>query len=191
MAAASWFCLAPPRWVCNLFPKLGACRDTHRLHLWRTAQITGFRFGSILCLAGTDNISLDGKAAWGLLPAPDAVAPSVLKLFILRPFSIAHLPCATSQLRAQQCPLPGVLCKGVALPIYHGPCMCSGKSQSHCFHIFTLKLKVSLLLYSATCLQSGNMLPWLKSWIENIKLFTSYSIFKLLKTVISEINRIF
>lgn len=71
----------------------------------------------------------EGSAAWGLLPAPDAVAPSVLKLFILRPFSIAHLPCATSQLRAQQCPLPGVLCKGVALPIYHGPCMCSGKSQ--------------------------------------------------------------
>lgn len=129
MAAASWFCLAPPWWVCNLFLKLGACTDTHRLHLQRTAQLTGFRFGFTLCLAGTEFISLDGKAVLhgvSYSRAPDAVVLSVLMLIILRP-SIAHLPCVPSLLRAQQSPLPGVLCKDVALPIYNGPCICSGK----------------------------------------------------------------
>lgn len=83
----------------------------HRFQLWHHP---------VPCWHRLHLLGWEGSAAWGFLPAPDAVALSVLTFINLRP-SIARLPCAPSQLEAQQSPLPGVLCKGAALPMYDGP----------------------------------------------------------------------
>lgn len=111
-------------------PQTASVEDhtAHRFQIWLHSVPCWYR----LQLPGRE-----GSAAWGFLPAPDAAALSVLTFIVVRP-SISHLSCATSQLRAQQSLLPSVLCKGVALPIYNGPCICSGNLQKHSASIYSL-----------------------------------------------------
>lgn len=132
MAAASWFCLAPHQWVCNRFHT--ALRFEIWLHpvpCWHKLHLPG----------------RECSAAWGFLLAPDAVALSGLTFIVLRP-SISHLSCATFQLEAEQSLLPGVLCKGVALPIYSGPCICSGNWQKHSVSIYSVLDQKYLFCYT-------------------------------------------